>query len=372
MKHKPMKSITVRRTAEKFAPLFCAITLLFVAQPGAAAESEEFASAVVSAQAPYLTEEQGARLFDLLTTSRSLTRNIGTERPDEQFGPNNSSHPVSRATCRAQVLDTGLIKSNEAVEAGCGARWMAPIPDASGGGGSASGVCIDRFEFPNMPCEYPVVWVSSAQAKNICESQGKRLCDSHEWESSCAGSMKEDYGFTGSALMGRGALQAERRRYNQRRERTYAYQWNQELAGITDTRDVCGVYSASDPDINVPHSNFNSIGKARRCHSGGSDYRSCGTNTWPAGFKANCVTAEGVHDMHGNVAEVVNFPRSPAGLGRAGGSDRTERKGSFFVYRRQYPNDCRVRQPFEHFNNAATDRHSYYQEGFRCCKDVGR
>ena len=34
--------------------------------------------------------------------------------------------------------------------------------------------CIDQFEFPNIPCEYPVVWVK-AEAAEICQAQGKRL-----------------------------------------------------------------------------------------------------------------------------------------------------------------------------------------------------
>lgn len=335
-----------------------------------AAESEAFARAVVDAQAPWLDDGQSTRLFNLLTAGRGLTRNIGTEDPDERFGPNNSAHPVSRAQCRQQVLDTGRIKPDAGFEAQCGARWMSPIPPAPGASPTSATVCIDRFEFPNMPCEYPVVWVAASQAKQICESQGKRLCDSHEWESACAGGMAEDYGFTGESAMSRSALRSERRRYNQRRERVHAFQWQPGLAGRTETRALCGVYAADDPDISVDRSNFNTLGKSRACHSGGSDYRSCGTNTWPAGFKADCATELGVFDLHGNVAEVVNFPRSPSALGRQGGTDRTERKGSFFVYRKQYPDDCRVRQPFEHFNTAATDRHAYYQEGFRCCKDV--
>lgn len=335
-----------------------------------AGESAAFASSVVAAQAPYLSDQQAERLHRLLTTLPNITRNIDSEDPEAQLGPRNSAHPVSRAACRAQALDTGLIEANVAFEQQCGARWMSPVPASPGEDPATASVCIDRFEFPNLPCSYPLVWVSSSQAKQLCEAQGKRLCDAHEWEGACAGGMAEDYGFRGNGVMGMGALRAERRRHNQARERVFAYDWDASLRGRSDTRGLCGVYSREDGEITVDHGLFNSIGKSRACHSGGSDYRSCGTNTWPAGYKHRCVTALGVYDLHGNVAEVVNFPRSPAGLGRAGGSDRTERKGSFFVHRPSYPDDCRVRQPFEHFNNAATDRHSYYQEGFRCCKDV--
>ena len=333
-----------------------------------AKESAEFAAKVLKTHGQTLTQSQSQRLTKLLTTSAHLTRNIDTENPDAQAGPRNSFHPASRAQCVDQVLTPGHIQRRRDQEALCGHAWMAPIPTRNGDVGSAR-VCIDRFEFPNIPCEYPIVWVAASQAKQICESMGKRLCDSHEWEGGCAGHIAEDYGFNSTDM---GYLRAERRRYNARREKVFAFHWDAELKQRTDTRELCGVYQRGDAEITVSHAEFNSHGKSKACHSGGSDYRSCGTNTWPAGFKHRCVSEHGVYDMHGNVAEVVNFPRSPSGKGSVGGSDKTERKGSFFVYRKRYPNDCRVRQPFDHFNTVATDRHSYYQEGFRCCADITR
>jgi len=50
--------------------------------------------------------------------------------------------------------------------------------------------CIDRFEFPNIPCEYPAVWASAREAELACEAVGKRLCGVHEWEGACAGSLE--------------------------------------------------------------------------------------------------------------------------------------------------------------------------------------
>ena len=348
--------------------LVAVAALLCATVAAIAKESAEFAAKVLATHGQTLTADQSARLTRLLTKGAALTRNIGTEDPADQNGPHNSYHPVSRAQCVSRVLEPGLIKRNAEHESICGYAWMAPVPEQDGDIASAR-VCIDRFEFPNMPCEYPVVWVAASQAKRICESMGKRLCDSHEWEGGCAGHVVEDYGFKSTDM---GHLRAERRRYNGRRERVFAFDWDVEIKGRADTRKLCGVYHREDKQIDVSHDHFNFLGKSKGCHSGGSDYLSCGTNTWPAGFKHRCVSEYGVYDMHGNVAEIVNFPRTPAGRGSAGGSDKTERKGSFFVYRKNYPNDCRVRQPFEHFKTAATDRHSYYQEGFRCCSDIRR
>ena len=56
--------------------------------------------------------------------------------------------------------------------------------------------CIDRFEFPDIPCAYPVVWVRAREAAEICAAMGKRICDAHEWEGACAGSLEPpDYRF---------------------------------------------------------------------------------------------------------------------------------------------------------------------------------
>ncbi len=56
--------------------------------------------------------------------------------------------------------------------------------------------CIDQFEFPNVPCEYPMVWVQANEAAEICKVMDKRLCDAHEWEGACHGELGEaDYPF---------------------------------------------------------------------------------------------------------------------------------------------------------------------------------
>ena len=59
---------------------------------------------------------------------------------------------------------------------------MAPLYDPLKEDAQDAKVCIDQFEFPNIPCEYPVVLVRANEAAAICELQGKRLCDAHEWE----------------------------------------------------------------------------------------------------------------------------------------------------------------------------------------------
>ena len=213
-----------------------------------------------------------------------------------------------------------------------------------------------------MPCEYPVVWTSFRQAHQICQSMGKRLCNSSEWEGGCAGSIET-----------RAPFQNQRAQHNANREVVWAFQWIRELSGSRESRGTCGVYSANDPEIDPSvRGQYSAIGTSRACNPGVSPTATCGSNTWPAGFKNSCVSQLSVYDMHGNVAEVTNLPTGPGTVADMSGTTGVnEHKGSFFVYRGNYPDDCRVRQPAEHQTTMANDRgHSFYQEGFRCCKDV--
>src|SRR6185295_12066115 len=53
-----------------------------------------------------------------------------------------------------------------------------------------------QFEFPDIPCAYPVVWVRASEAAEICAAEGKRLCDANEWEDGCDGRTEPpDYRF---------------------------------------------------------------------------------------------------------------------------------------------------------------------------------
>ena len=47
--------------------------------------------------------------------------------------------------------------------------------------------CMDRFEYPNLEGVYPVVMVDYDEAKRACSVEGKRLCDTTEWEFACEG-----------------------------------------------------------------------------------------------------------------------------------------------------------------------------------------
>ncbi|MBD3420574.1 MAG: SUMF1/EgtB/PvdO family nonheme iron enzyme [Chitinivibrionales bacterium] len=52
-------------------------------------------------------------------------------------------------------------------------------------------VCMDKYEYPNREGTLPKGNVSYAEARKLCEAQGKRLCTMEEWEWACSG--KEEY-----------------------------------------------------------------------------------------------------------------------------------------------------------------------------------
>jgi formylglycine-generating enzyme len=334
--------------------------------PAIARESEEFADKVNAVHG--LSGESARRMKKLLMDAPRLTRNISDEDPRTLQGPRNSWHMTTRQACLDKVIATGLLRQDPQNLKLCGHPWMVPVA-AKGKSPDQAKFCIDQFEFPNIPCEYPVAWSTSAIANNVCRAMGKRACNSHEWEGACQG-------FDAGADSYKFSIQnrAQRRlKVNSDRPITFAYSAR---SALKDTRKFCGVYSPQDPEIASPMNRdlakyYTGIGKSVGCQKAGSDYDSCGSNTWPSGFKFECRTQSGVFDLHGNVAEVTNLPESEVEIAGTGGHlGGTERKGSFFVYRSDYPDDCRVRQPYEHSGPYATDGMGYYQEGFRCCKDL--
>jgi len=52
---------------------------------------------------------------------------------------------------------------------------------------STGDYCIDLYEFPNVKGEVPRVYVGWAEAKQACESRGRRLCTEDEWARACGG-----------------------------------------------------------------------------------------------------------------------------------------------------------------------------------------
>ncbi|SDE57737.1 SUMF1/EgtB/PvdO family nonheme iron enzyme [Ruegeria marina] len=264
-----------------------------------------------------------------------------------QGNPRITRHPMTPSECQARVPGGATGYDDARNRRICGDRYMAPLYDPRLENPSDAKACIDQFEFPNIPCTYPVVWVKAREAAEICAAVGKRLCDAHEWEGACAGALEPpDYRF------GSGSVAAMRQAHNAKygASKNWAY-------GNAYKKGVCAAASQ----------------KSATC--GGGGYNSCGSNTYPAGSFPGCKSALGVYDQHGNAAEHMNLPLTPDQMASAGSRKLgvTEMKGSWFIFDRYYahPDWCRWRAPYWHGSPVMSQSsHANYHLGFRCCKTI--
>lgn len=297
----------------------------------------------VLAAANRLTPAQRARVEELVAGSPFL----GTGNPAL------TDHPMTPDACRAALFEAGETWNRPQDEALCGAPYMAPLYDPATQAPEQATVCIDRLEFPGVPCEYPVVWVRAIEAQELCRAVGKRLCDAHEWEGGCQGELgPADYRWDLAQGLGDGeAVRRMRAAHNSKYKATARWSY-----GPAFQAGVCAQASH----------------KTSGC-TGGS-WTGCGSNTYPAGSFPGCQSPLGVGDINGNAAEHMNLPLAPDELASAGDKlGVVEMKGSWFIWDkyRAHEDWCRWRAPYWHGSRLMIpDSHRNYHLGFRCCKDV--
>lgn len=272
-----------------------------------------------------------------------------------QGNPAISEHPQTPEQCRASRARSGPAAEPFDAERICGARQMAPLYDPATQRPEDARACIDRYEFPDIPCEYPVVWVRAREAAQVCEAMGKRLCDAHEWEGACEGRLlPPDYRFDLAAgLPADAAIRRMRAAHN--------------TSHANDKRWSYGTHYQSGVCAAASH-------KTPGCQGGG--WNACGSNTYPSGAFAQCRSALGVYDLNGNAAEHMNLPLRESQMASRGSRELgyTEMKGSWFIFDtyRAHEDWCRWRAPFWHGSRVMDpSSHANYHLGFRCCKTVG-
>jgi formylglycine-generating enzyme required for sulfatase activity len=291
-----------------------------------------------------LSDAQVAELRALFTRARYMG----------QGNPAITEHPATPAQCQARLDDLSVSYENPEFERICGAKYMAPLYQTSTEHAQDADVCIDQFEFPNIPCDYPVVWVRAREAAQICSIMGKRLCDAHEWEGACAGSLEApDYRFDLATSSKAGpAVKRMRQAHNAAHQDDKSWSY-----GPAYQRGVCAASSH----------------KSRDCDGG--NWAKCGSNTFPSGHFPACRSSLGVYDLNGNAAEHMNLPLNAQQMSSRGSTTLgyTEMKGSWFIFDtyRAHPDWCRWRAPFWH-GSRVMDEHSHhnYHLGFRCCKTI--
>ena len=295
-------------------------------------------------------------MFKQMETARGVTpsqmdaiKNIFQGSPMiGQGNPQISTHPMTFDDLVMKLgQDPKNFYKNAQFEKICGAPYMAPLFDPQAETINEARVCVDMFEYPNVPGVYPVVWVTAREAAELCWAEGKRIGDAHEWEGASHGALTEpDYFFGLSVQQARSAHNAKHERYARY---SIGPQWKP------------GVCAASS---------F----KTSQCDGG--SFGLCGSNTYPAGSFPECKSPLGVYDLDGNAAEHMNLPLSPGQMASRGSSELgvTEMKGSWFIWDRvrAHPHWSRWRAPFWHGSRVLDRRsHRNYHLGFRCFKDVG-
>jgi formylglycine-generating enzyme len=239
-------------------------------------------------------------------------------------------HSIGRVRCLQGLRDVTIQTSEQ--RSLCSADAMVPAWQRGEGMQSAR-FCIDVFEFPNLPCELPFVFVTPPQADRICRMQGKRLCTQDEWNLACRGDPN------GGA------------------DRSYAY--------------------GNELDLTVCNTDKSRV-RGPACDVSTQDrlWTTCGTDTEPAGAFPRCRSRFGVFDQHGNVAEIMTR------FEPADGEVKTQLKGSAFFYVdvakkpddpggywTRYPDHCNF-DPRWHVEKLETAEHMNYHLGFRCCRSV--
>jgi hypothetical protein len=271
-----------------------------------------------------------------------------------QGNPAVTRHPVTPGQCTAMLEKQAVKYDNPKFEQICGGKYMAPLFDPKGSSATQAKACIDQFEFPDIPCAYPVVWVKAREAALICEAEGKRLCDAHEWEGACAGSLQPpDYGFDRlKGLAPEAAIHQMRLAHNlaDRADKSWSY-------GPEYRTGICATGRTQTPGCP------------------GGNWKLCGSNTYPAGDFTSCHSSSDVYDLNGNAAEHMNLPLNEQQMASLGSKELgyTEMKGSWFIFNTYRAHDdwCRWRAPFWHGTRVmASDSHANYHLGFRCCKTL--
>ncbi len=166
--------------------------------------------------------------------------------------------------------------------------------------------CMDRFEFPNERGAMPRTLLTWEEARQACQSGGKRLCTRDEWEAACRG--KEG--------------------------RRYSY-------GDTFQPERCYTRGATHFDVR--------------------DLR-------PAGSFSACSSPQGVHDLDGSVSEWVDeelsatpFPHDPEFDPARNLPCHSALGGTMWTA--SYGQDCLSR----HWHATG---HKQDDDGFRCCRSL--
>jgi sulfatase-modifying factor enzyme 1 len=221
---------------------------------------------------------------------------------------------VDPGAIEAMQLDHCSVWINKSFPERCqtfdAARWAETAASLAT---AAMDFCIDRFEFPNVAGQYPMVLVSAIEAKDLCAAEGKRLCTEDEWTFACEGE----------------------------EARPYSY----------------GTGFERDPDACITDRNWRPFDESAMFPRDGDRAAREMDRVWQgraSGSQPRCKSSFGVYDMVGNIDEWTTSSR--------GDAPKSVLKGGYWG-----PIRSRCRPSTRRHG----ELHRYYQQGFRCCSPRG-
>lgn len=167
--------------------------------------------------------------------------------------------------------------------------------------------CIDPYEWPNRYGAAPWILVTWNEAKQHCESRGKRLCDEEEWTFACEGEEVLPY--------------------------PYGHVRDSQKCNIDKN------WIQYDESVMMPRGTEKCGREMSKLWQGHN-----------SGQNAQCVSSFGAYDMTGNVDEWTTSTRP--------GKFPSILKGGYWAKVR---NRCRAS------TRSHDPNYSFYQQGFRCC-----
>ena len=204
-------------------------------------------------------------------------------------------------------LDQVCIKRPLAMSYRC-SEYRAPS-GACQTGTAQKHFCIDNYEWPNRAGETPAVMKNWYEARDACQSVGKRLCTQDEWTLACEGPEHLPYPY-----------------------------------GFARDANACNI---DKPAIQVDESAL------RRPDRRAAEV----ARLWQgeaSGAREKCVSPFGVHDMTGNVDEWT--------VNETGNPHQSALKGGYWSWVR---GRCRA------VTEGHEESFRYYQIGWRCCANAG-
>ncbi|MEO5927213.1 MAG: pilin [Patescibacteria group bacterium] len=204
-------------------------------------------------------------------------------------------------------------KGNLIAQGACPSGMVSIISSKSGSLGSVPSFCIDEFEAPNIEGKLPYSAINEWEADWDCNQRGKRLCSLSEWQRACVGPQGTNlYGYGPKFIVG-AYVSAEipntatvKATHNPPAPCNYDTNGYEPLPPTLNLKFASLLLQLKKPEYSVLNANnpWATDPALKTDFLRFQTSRVASSFAEPSG-KRPCVTQEGVHDMNGNLQEIV-------------------------------------------------------------------